>query len=350
MKGGLKPCVAATFLLAANALSADEGEPLSAGQGQFEGTFVGTYQKLDSNEVNDELLFSLDLTYQYQFEGVGVFAWFEYAEPTDNNEVSAYNENYNADAGTITAKNGQFSEFYLYGQLDDNGEPSWRFGINEVTTLIDRSSLANDEVAEFLSLPMVNNLTIAFPDYALSGFYQDVNAFDGFGYRVVLSSSHGFADNDSGSYKQLTDVGSDGKGVFSAVELVFERKHYDAYIGYWKNSADASGESGFYGTLDYFLKRDKLNFRYGEADAQNGNAEQFFSAAWQRNVAEGILSLGYSFTRFNQVNDAIMRAAELYYRKAVSEQLFVSPALQWGNGNGYNGDDVLLSIRLEYGF
>ena len=74
--------------------------------------------------------------------------------------------------------------------------------------LKDRSSLANDEVAEFLSLPMVNNLTIVFPDYALSGFYQDVNAFDGFGYRVVLSSSHGFADNDSGSYKQLTDVGS----------------------------------------------------------------------------------------------------------------------------------------------
>lgn len=351
------------LLIACSGVKAEDGT-LAPGSSEFNGTFVTTFQASSDEESHHETLYSLDLTYRRRFDNVGLFAWLEYAKPNKAGGISDNNDYPNADAGTVSKNNSQISEFYLYGGVDSDGEPSWRIGLNEVTTLVDRSALANDEVEQFLSLPLVNNLTIAFPDYALSGFYQDTDAFDQFGYRLVLSSSHGLADNqelansDTDLYRHLMNVGDDGKGVFAAMELVFDGISYQANIGYWKNSGDdPQAPFGFYAGMDYFVDNGKLNIRYGQADATQGHPEQFVSLAWQQPLYQGELAAGYTFTRFNtaiaqahDIGDDIMQTAEIYYRKALSEQIYITPAVQWSHGVTAGEDDWLFSLRMEFGF
>lgn len=347
--------MAVMLLCLTNKAVADE-QSLKSGEREFNTTIATTHQSADPNTIASENLYSLDLTYTQQFDGFGVHGWAEYSKSTKANGVSAILEYANADAGTTTVSNGQISELYLFGGVDNTGDPSWRFGINEVTTLVDRSDLANDEIEQFLSLGLVNNLTIAFPDYALSGFYQDLDVFDEFGYRWVVSSSHGLADNEGGSYTELVDVDDSNKGFFSAFEWVFDSKDYQANLGYWKNSG--AGEDGFYSGLDYFAETGKLNIRYGVADVLPDNPEQFASAAWQQPIYGGQLALGYTFTRFNRLSNSVLRQAELYYRRSITELLYLTPSLQWFSGANINGantnndtsDQWLLTLRTELSF
>jgi hypothetical protein len=157
--------------------------------------------------------------------------WVEYAKTTDANSVSNRFENTNADAGTAVHNQGggraQISEFYLYGNTDSDGNHGWKLGLTDVTTQVDTSALANDEVSQFLSLELVNNMTISFPDHALAAMVQELswNGLEDFGYRLVVSSSHGVQDsaepNDEiQSYPELFDVTAHDKGVFGAGELL----------------------------------------------------------------------------------------------------------------------------------
>lgn len=349
LKKIVKASSSLTLLAISSAVYADF-EPLKPGDNQWGLTVVGTYQDSDLNSVESESLYSFDLAYTTQFDGFGVYAWWEYSKAMKSDGVSSAFELANGDAGTITDSNGQFSELYMFGGVGADGEPSWRIGINEVTTLVDRSDIANDEVEQFLSLGLVNNLTIAFPDYAFSGFFQDLTAFGNIGYRIVLSSSHGFADNESGSYGELVSFSGNGKGYFSALEVVYTDELYRADIGVWNNSADeAAAEYGAYLSLD--LNDSGINFRYGYADAELQSAEHFSGLAWRKKLEEGEFAVGYTYTRYNRSLDPTVHQAEVYYRWHFNEQVYLSPSLQLSDDKSISDDaQWIFTLRTELSF
>lgn len=362
MKPYYKPAITLACLLTCTAgWAAEEEKPLAPGDTDFGAVLTTTFQSANKAFTNSELLYSIDLELTHQFDGWGVFGWVEHAKTSDGDDAASNFDNANADAGTAIDffDNGrtQLSELYVFGNVDSNGEHGWQFGLSEVTTLIDTSELANDEVSQFLSGGLINNLTIDFPDYALAGRVQDLTAFDEFGYRLVVASSHGIQDgysNQQGtnttraiqSYSELLDVDATGKGVFGALELVFKGKAYEANVGYWQNSAQ--DDYGLYMGMDYFTNSGSFNFRYGQADANEGNAEQFAAAVYKTELAGGEMAYGYTFTRFEQA--PALRQLEAYYRKGVTDKIFLTPSVQYVNGDigGRTRDSYwLFGLRME---
>jgi hypothetical protein len=358
------------LFLANTAWASDEDELLKPGDYAVGAILTTTYQ-VDNQPLDDtEYLYSLDLDLTLQFDGWGAYGWVEYAKTTDANSVSNRFENTNADAGTAVHNQGggraQLSEFYLYGNTDSEGNHGWKLGLTEVTTLVDTSALANDEVSQFLSLELVNNMTISFPDYALAAMVQELswNGLEDFGYRLVVSSSHGVQDSaepsdEIQSYPELFDVTAHDKGVFGAGELLFTTKAYEANVGYWNNSgSNASANWGLYSGVDYFADVGSFNLRYGWASADDDEAEQFYSIAYQRDIAGGTLAGGFTLTRFNKADDSLVRHLEVYYRKELLNNVFITPMVQWASGMKLgDGDEIydfvetnywLFGLRLEF--
>ncbi|MBA1333320.1 hypothetical protein QQ73_20495, partial [Candidatus Endoriftia persephone str. Guaymas] len=79
-------------------------------------------------------------------------------------------------------------------------------GLIDASSFLDASEVANDETAQFLGAGFVNNPTIEFPDYSLGAVWHYDATVDHPGLTLLLSSSHGLADND-GKYDQLFDLG-----------------------------------------------------------------------------------------------------------------------------------------------
>ncbi|WDD98060.1 hypothetical protein [Thalassomonas actiniarum] len=329
-----------------------------------------SYQGTNKAGVNSEALYSLDLELEHHFDNFGVLLWLEHSSDPKVNGVSANFENANSDAGTtsgkvkgdITTGRSQISAFYFFGDQDALGESGWQFGLMEVSTLIDSSEIANDEVSQFLSAGLVNNSTIAFPDYALSGRLQDLSAFDSLGYRLVLSSAAGLAENN-GNYSDLLSLKPGSKGVFAAAELVHRGHSHQAGLGYWKNSADDVQAYGVYLSLDYLGPYGDINVRYGQASSLLDVAQkpdtawpsQFVSLSFETKVNTGalnpgVLGYGMSFTRFDGAHHQIQREWEVYYRLPLYKNIYFTPSIQRRNlidGDTGQQNYWLPTIRLE---
>ncbi|WDE04364.1 hypothetical protein SG34_023970 [Thalassomonas viridans] len=312
---------------------------------------TSSFQGTNKAGVSSEALYSLDLELEHHFDDFGLFLWLEHSSDPKVNGVSVNFENANSDAGTTSGKvrdgrttgRSQFSAFYLFGDADALGEPGWQLGLMEVSTLIDSSQVANDETSQFLSAGLVNNGTIAFPDYALSGRLQNLNAFDNLGYRLVLSSAAGIAEND-GNYADLFSLKPGSKGVFAAAELVHSGYSHQAGLGYWKNSADDVQAYGVYLSLDYLSAYGDINMRYGQASSLLDSAlepdaawpSQFFSLSFETKINTGalnpgVLGYGMSFTRFDGAHQDINREWEVYYRLPLYKNIYLTPSIQRRN-------------------
>ena len=320
--------------------------------------------------TDSEALYSLDLELEHHFSSFGVFLWLEHSSDPKVNGVSAHFEGANSDAGTTSGKvkggrvtgRSQLSSLYLFGDVDTLGEPGWQVGLMEVSTLIDSSQVANDEVSQFLSASLVNNQTIAFPDYALTGRLQDLTAFEHLGYRLVLGSAAGLAENE-GNYAELWSFEFSDKGVFAAAELVHSGHSHQAGLGYWKNSADDVQAYGVYLSLDYLGALGDINVRYGQASSQLDLKQhpdaawpsQFLSLSFETKVITGVLNpgvLGYgmSFTRFDGAHQDINREWEIYYRLPLYKNIYLTPSIQHRNllaGDTGSQNYWLPTLRLE---
>ena len=356
---GIQGAVAMFALGLSHSVMADD--VLQAGEHDFSGVLTTTYQDTNIDNVKADWLFSIDLESQWQFDGFGVYGLAEYSRSVKAGGVADSFGFANADAGTAIDNDGdgrgQISSLYVYGDTDKDGEHGWLFGLVQVTGLIDRSDYANDEVSQFLSLNMLNNLTIAFPDYAIAGMVENKDGFGDFGYRVMVSSSHGIQDSTDEnsaiqSYSELLDVGSSDKGLFSGAELLFERENYFANIGVWTNSADDAGaDYGMFVGLDYHMDNGGLNIRFGQANAEDGEAERFVGIGYEQQLAGGTFAASYSLTRYNQDVDSVLHHGEFYYRfAAIDKVLYLTPAVQWFEGGGLIDDGVIWGVRAEVWF
>jgi len=337
---------------------------------QVEGGFTFTAQSSSDTRVKGEVLTSFDLVAKIP-NGVG--QWTAYIEGNlspRQNGVSTLVGEANADAGTALDHDGkgrlQVSEIHYTRAF---GENSMTVGLLRPSCVLDASEVANDETAQFLSGSFVNNPTIAFPDYALGACLHLEQGQTGPGMNLLLSSSHGLADNPNASYSELLDVSADGKGVFAGAELYWQTAHGMWRLGVWQSTADAAyldGSAtmdhnfGMYLTTDQALGASKLNLRVGMANDKVSEAAGFIGLALETELAGDTLGIGVAQT---DVSDKAgpgkedTRQAEVYLRMVLADNLRITPSLQWIENSGFDNtatvyDKSLLvyGIRASYLF
>lgn len=325
--------------------------------------FVLTYQKANRAQVDNEMQFSMDVEFDYSNKGSGWFGWIEFSSDPDNNEVTQFFDDANSDAGTTEDATGngrmQFSSLYYY-QNDEDASINWLFGLAEVTTLVDASEIANDEVAQFLTAGLVNNTTIAFPDYALSGRFVFNNVLPSGNLVFLISSGHGLADN-KGNYGKTLNPFKNNQGVFVATEYQWSGEDMSVSTGIWRNSLADS--SGWYSTIDAKVSAIELNARIGFSDinppegtslTEDNADKQFAGLAIKYPLSQGELGIGWTYAKRHDIFDSRERNLEAYVRYPVAEALFITPSIQLHNGQLIEGaiinDTWISSLRIQQSF
>ncbi len=341
----------------------------SALDGELEvGTnLVLTYQQsnrtLPLQDIENEMLFSMDLELEQSHNGSGWFGWIEFSNNTKNNGVTQFFDDANSDAGTTADATGngrvQISSLYYY-QNDENQPISWQFGLAEVSTLIDASDIANDEVAQFLSAGLVNNETIPFPDYALSSRVVLNDIFRNSKLVLLLASGHGLADND-GNYAKTLNPFKSGQGAFLATEFQWLKEDLSLSIGIWKNSVEES--LGWYSTIDKTFNHIEFNARLGAANMPNSPEQElteeapnkkFIGLSIRYPLSKGEFGIGWTYSERYDLWRSRERNIEGYFRYPVGKSLHITPSFQLHNGQLINGielkDSVITGLRLQYSF
>ena len=343
---------------------------------KVESGMTATVQHATDNAIKDEALASFDLVSSIPY---GAGEWFIYVEgntsPKSNGVASILGEA-NADAGSALDRDGkgrfQVSEFYYSYPV--NGNPL-NIGLLDPAGVLDASDVANDETTQFLGASFVNNPTIAMPHYTLGASYQREAKDRQPGYSLLVTGSHGLADNPDASYSQLVDVSAEGQGVFLGGEAHWLLAQSIWRVGAWVNSAefdylDGSGNTGdnygVYLSTDYTLgERYKVNLRAGLANSDVSKAANFIGLALEtrftgRTTGIGIARTGVSSKAAAGLDDTLQ--AEVYMRFEVNEQFQLTPSVQWIENSGfmntvagagadpYKHDAGVVSLRLNYVF
>ncbi len=341
---------------------------------QVEGGFTATYQQASDDRIHDEATGSFDLLASFP-NGMG--HWSIYIEgnlsPRENG-VSTMLGEANADAGTALDQDAkgrlQVSELHYAMSFDKS---HLTLGLIDPSCTLDASDVANDETSQFIGASFVNNPTIAFPDYALGGCFHYKETANRPGLNIVLTSSHGLADNPNASYSELVDLDAEGKGHFAVAELYWTTTISRWHIGIWSNNArheylDGSGQTGHnrgaYLSTDHYFGETKLNLRIGAANNEVSAAARFAALALETPLLGQALGIGFAHTN---VSDKLKTAsgsgiddtqqAEAYIRFAPANNWHITPSIQQIQNSGfddsamhYDRDIVIYSLRSSYQF
>ncbi len=332
-----------------------------------EGGLTFTWQGGDDSRARDELLASFDLSATLPLGSGELVAYFEGNVTPREQGVSSRFAEANADAGSALDGNGrgrlQLSELHYRLPLASS---TFYLGLLDPARFLDASDIANDETRQFISADLVNDPSIALPDYTIGLAWHDNSDPARADMTLFVSSSNGLADNPDASYRELLDLGADGKGLFTAAE--FYLPHGDGIwrIGAWLNSApharfDASGEriaSGLYASIDGRFGATHWNLRLGLADPRVVEAARFIGIALSRSVgAADAWGLGWTHTGLSpHARDAgfgDIEHGEFWWRHGFESQLTLSASLQWLRNSGFetaNGEVWVTTLRATWSF
>lgn len=315
---------------------------------QVEGGFTATLQSSSDERLRDEALASFDLVAVIPH---GQGQWTTYIEGNISPRrqgVSTLLGEANGDAGSALDRDDkgrlQVSELHYSRDVGDN---SLTVGLLNPAGVLDASAVANDETSEFLGASFVNNPTIAFPDYALGASLHLEEGNGGPGFNLLLSSSHGLADNPNRSYAQLVDVEASDQGLFLGAETYWRRGDSRWRLGLWAHSEEqpvvdgAAKEAANYGSYlstDYAVGNSRWNLRLGVANAEVSPAAAFVGLAVESPVAGHSLGAGVARTLVSdQLGDADdVTQAELYLRVAMGDGLQLTPSIQYLRNSGFD--------------
>jgi hypothetical protein len=228
-----------------------------------------------------------------------------------------------------------------YDFTGERGE--WAIGIIDSKTYLDVSAVANDDKSQFSNPVFVNNPTVKL-ETGRPGMAWGASCGSGqCGYAVVLAAG-------------------DDKGAFLGLESRWNLGAMVARLGAWGDNGEAQRPAeqsrhirdfGFYAAIDGRLGVVDWNVRAGLAHTGSRSRQSFLGLAAAvplRSNTIGI-AVGHSVHRGKTAPEASYRAAhfEIYYRYTVSEQLAVTPGIQYGNGAGPLGGPGALtaSVRLR---
>ncbi len=340
--------------LASSNLAAEDAAP------SIEGGFTLVAQDSDDNRVDAEAFASFDLISEIP-HGPGY--WLVYVEGNSSPRDSGISNSVfeaNGDAGSALDRDGngrlQVSELQYIWNSNDSFQLA--MGLLDATAWLDMNAVANDETSQFINLNLVINPTIEFPDYSLGGAYHR-SLQDQLGVTVVVTSSHGLADNPDASYSQLVDVTEDGKGIFGAAELQWQYHNVQLGTGIWINTADHdelngadtdAHNHGLYANIDGSLRNGLWNIRLGMANDKVSQAARFASMALEYPLGNHTLGAGYAHTWLSDEETTSglddNRQAEVYVRMDVRENLSITPALQWIKNSGFDASNTMVDDSL----
>lgn len=337
---------------------------------QVEGGFTATLQSSSDSRAKDEALASFDLVATLP-SGRG--EWTVYVEGNlspRHNGISEQIGEANVDAGSALDRDGagrlQVSELHYSQSFGDN-----RFAVGLLNTAcaLDASEVANDETRQFLGSSFVNNPTIAFPDYALGTCIHFEEGGTRPGFTLVLTSSHGLADNPNHSYAELVDIGAKDKGLFLAGELYGHAHNNHWRLGVWSNTVEQAAlddpakqkdNYGVYLTSDHRFEHSTLNLRIGMANEDVSEAAGFVGLALETPLAGHIVGAGLAETIASRKaggdKDNIIQT-EIYMRFDLHDRLHITPAIQHIVNRGFDSTAnnldkgiTVYSLRAGYHF
>jgi len=332
----------------------DSGLNIEAGA-----TIVGQRTSRQASAIDKDATASVDVLADIPVGPGALHLYIEGATSADISAVSLVG-GANGDAGTAANRNGrgrvQLSELYYY--LGDEETSFLQAGLIDATRFADISIIANDETGQFLADPLINNPSIAFPDYTLGAALHHAPLAETH-LMLVATGAAGLGDDPEASYAELFDLGSTSEGmndgVFVLAEVFFEHRPVGTFwrLGGWYSSAESArfdglgtnqGVAGIYGNVDSELAG--INWA-ARAGWNNGgevlDTGGFASFAAEQAMPGGVIGLGLAHhwlsSDFKQSmapdagGDVFM--AEAYYRWDVTDWLSITPDIQyWRNPNG----------------
>jgi len=332
-------------------------------------TGIQQYSNISSLQ-NDHSL-SIDLNLQHP-TNTGIWNMHIEANTTPaNDSVASRIESSNSDANTaISSKgNGRLQLSELSYQFKALGELNITLGLINSGGFLDTSNIANDENSQFLNSTLVNNPIIDFPDYAIAAVTQYQGDWD---WTVLISSTHGIADNPNRDYSELFEVGADDKGLFMALETDIKTLligNTQLKIGGWlhsgehqllTNSNDTDNNNyGFYTTLSYQHKQHQLELRASVTNHKVSAAHSFISIAHQYDWNNQLYSgLGFSQTNYSKhalVNAENTKILEAYLAYKIAKGMTITPSVQWienpiSEPALTEGSVSIMNLRLNYQF
>ena len=328
----------------------EEGITLEAG-----GTIVGQQSSKRNGAINKEATASVDLTADADL-GFGTLHIYVEGSTTPDVSASSLVAGANADAGTATnmANQGrmQLSEI-SFGT--DIGDVNVNIGVLDLTAFVDATETANDETAQFLANALVNNPSIAFPDYT-PAIVLNFGEEDGLQGTALLSNGYGLGDNANKNYADLFRFGKNTagqkKGLFALGELRLPEAAtgVKATIGVWHKSSefarfDGLGNNrnalGGYLNLDGTAGDVAWSARVGANNSKTevaGGVTHFASLSAQYALNEQhVFGLGVAYSGVSSDYKATLlpdtgansTVVELYYNWQVTEVVSISPDIQY---------------------
>lgn len=339
----------------------------------MEANLTWIYQNPNASALTSSNTFSGDVGLQYQREKTAYFAHIEGCSTPVQTSAAHLLPQSNSDAGSALDHRNQgriqLSELFMTWQYSPQTE--WSFGLIDATAYMDSGVISNDENTQFISAPLVNNPIIDFPDYTLGAVVKrDYGNY--LVSRLLLSSSHGLADNPRRNYSQAFEIGQDDKGLFIDVEAGFETEKQSVALGGWMHTAPHQSLSdvnqtnlhnyGFY--LNAYQNFGKHGFegRLAYANPEVSSGELFASLTYQYQHTDWTFGSGYSWTKTsNRITDPLYRhdsqLLEIYLRYPLQHSFELTPSLQFFEQPDYNHDEVQLddflwsaNLRFSYAF
>ena len=342
-------------------------------------TMVGQQTSKQNNTINKDVIGSIDLVMDADI-GPGTLHLYLEGSTTPSVSASSVIAGSNLDAGTAVDRNGkgriQLSEIAYDFDLDTM---NFSIGVQDLTAFADATAVSNDEGSQFLAGSLVNNSSIAFPDYAPSivfayGGEGSINA------TALVANAYGLGDNPNANYADLFKFGRDEnsnlkKGVFVLGEVRVP-SGINVTLGAWLRTSELpqhlgggnkSRAFGVYADADGMVSENTLwSARVGWNSAKcTDEITTHASFAVEHSyrddhvIALGVawdgLSSDYKSTFANAGNATV---AELYYRWQINEYLAISPDVQyWHNANNRSistvgvagGNAWVYGLRLQIG-
>lgn len=329
----------------------DEGILLEAGS-----TIVGQQSSKQRRSIDKDFTASVDLIADAD---LGFGTLHIYVEGSTKPDISASSlvGGANADAGTATnvVNQGrvQLSEISL---ATDIAAINLNLGVIDLTAFADATDTANDEAAQFLADALVNNPSIAFPDYtpAIVVNYGEEDALQ---VTAMLSNGYGLGDNATKNYADLFRFGRNAagqkKGLFALGELRLPEAMTGLKVtaGLWHKSSEfarfdglGNNRNAFGGYLnldgaidDHIAWSARLGANNAKTEVTGGVTNFASLAAQYAFNEEHILGIGVAYSGLSNAykntllpdTGANTTVVEAYYNWQITEVIAISPDIQY---------------------
>jgi len=342
-------------------------------------TIVGQQTSKQNNTINKDIIGSVDLAIDAD---IGPGTLHIYGEGSTTPTISATNvvAGSNTDAGTALDKNGegrfQLSEIAYSFDLD---ALNISLGVQDLTAFADATAVSNDEGSQFLANALVNNPSIAFPDYTPS-VVVSYGKEEGANVTALVANAYGLGDNSNANYGDLFRFGRDKttglkKGTFALGEVRIPGE-VGLTLGGWLRtseiathlgSANKSSSYGLYANADSSLAENTLlsaRFGWNSAKATDEVVTHASIAVEHAYSEDHVIALGVAWNglssdfRSTYANAANPLVAELYYRWQINEYVAISPDVQYwshannlsrNSGGSVGGSAWVYGLRLQIG-